>query len=67
MNRARSCQEKKSRAASPFAKWKIDAPIIIVLSTSKKAAAEGSGATSGVTGLGVASTSCWSALVIASG
>jgi hypothetical protein len=30
-----------------LAKWKIDAPIIIVLSTSKKAAACGSGGISG--------------------
>ena len=36
---------KKSRAARPLAKWKIDAPTIIVLSTSKKAAACGSGGT----------------------
>ena len=41
--RARSRQVKKLRAARPFAKWKIDAPTIIVLSTSKKAAAVGSG------------------------
>jgi hypothetical protein len=45
VKRARSRQEKKSRAASPLAKWKIDAPTIIVLSTSKNAAALGSGAT----------------------
>ena len=30
---------KKSRATRPRAKWKIDAPCIIVLSTSKNAAA----------------------------
>ena len=35
----RSRQEKKSRAAIPWAKWKIDAPTIMVLSTSKNAAA----------------------------
>ncbi len=45
MNPARSCQLKKCRAARPLAKWKIDAPTIIVLSTSKKAAACGSSGT----------------------
>ena len=33
---------KNLRAARPRAKWKIEAPIIIVLSTSKKAAVAGS-------------------------
>ena len=37
--------EKKFRAARPRAKWKIDAPIIMVLSTSKNAAAVRSGGT----------------------
>src|SRR3954453_22169123 len=45
--RARSRVVKKFREASPRAKWKIDAPIIIVLSTSKKAPAVGSGSTAG--------------------
>ncbi len=40
-NPARSEVVKNLRAASPRAKWKIDAPIIIVLSTSKNAAAVG--------------------------
>ena len=37
---------KNLRAARPLAKWKIDAPTIIVLSTSKNAAACGSSGTS---------------------
>ena len=41
---------KKSRAHRPRAKWKIDAPCIIVLSTSKKAAAVRSGAARGPRG-----------------
>jgi hypothetical protein len=45
--RARSREEKYLRAASPRANQNSDAPIIIVLSTSKKAAAEGSGWTAG--------------------
>jgi len=36
---------KKSRAAIPLAKWKIEAPTTMVLSTSKNAAAFGSGGT----------------------
>jgi hypothetical protein len=41
--RARSELVKNFLAARPLAKWKIDAPIIIVLSTSKKAPAVRSG------------------------
>ena len=37
---------KKWRRCRPRARWKIEAPCITVLSTSKKAAAVGSGATS---------------------
>src|SRR6266508_6804094 len=44
-NRPRSRHVKNLRDASPLAKWKIDAPTIIVLSTSKNAAADGSGGT----------------------
>ena len=55
---ARSEGVKYFRAANPRAKWKIDAPMIIVLSTSKKAAAVRSrGTTSAVVG---ARFSAWS-------
>ncbi len=50
MKRLRSVHEKKSRWASPLAKWKIEAPTIIVLSTSKKAAAPRSGPTGSLVG-----------------
>src|SRR5919107_2568928 len=40
-NRRRSLVEKYLRAASPLAKWKIEAPMTTVLSTSKNAAACG--------------------------
>src|SRR5215218_3853557 len=46
-NPARSRVEKYLRVASPRANQNSDAPIIIVLSTSKKAAAVGSGETAG--------------------
>src|SRR4051812_41740464 len=47
MNPARSRAEKYLRAASPRANQKSEAPIIIVLSTSKNAAPVGSGSTAG--------------------
>src|ERR1700710_324583 len=52
VNEATSRQEKNLRAASPLAKWKIDAPIIIVLSTSKNAAPYGSTGTATRSGTG---------------
>src|SRR5690606_973906 len=55
-NPARSEVLKYLRAASPLAKWKMDAPIIIVLSTSKNAAAVRSWGTGG--GLGASCGSC---------
>ena len=60
-NRPMSRAVKKSRAYRPRARWKIDAPCITVLSTSKNAAACGSSGTCSAASTSAAAADAWPA------